>query len=195
MNQTTEGYQLPCGRDVETVWERLDEVDAGRADAHELDCPHCGAARESLRMLRTVTGLLVADDETPSQGLTGRIMSAVRAEVRRGDMVALPTAEAGAARVSEQAITAVLRFAADSVPGVRARRCRVRAVDADTGSDTDAGDGGAVIEVAMTIAVSYRTFAGGVLDVVRERVAAAATGQIGVRLARLDLTVDDLYQT
>ena len=209
MNQTTEGYQLPCGRDVETVWERLDEVEAGRADSHELDCPHCGAARESLRMLRTVTGLLIDDDEAPSKGLTGRIMSAVRAEVRRGDMVALPTVEPGAARVSEQAISAVLRFAADSVPGVRARRCRIRTVDPDlvdpdvVGPDSagaqaegvQAGADGAVIDVVMTIAVSYRTFSGGALEVVRERVAAAATGQIGVRLGRLDLTVNDLYQT
>ncbi len=194
MNQTTEGYQLPCGRDVETVWDRLDEVDAGRADEHELDCRHCGAARDSLRMLRTVTGLLIVDDDAPSPGLTSRIMSAVRAEARRGDLVALPSAEPGAARVSEQAIAAVLRFAADSVPGVRSRRCRVRSIDIDT-AWPKLPAGGAVIEVSLSIAVSYRTVAGGALDVVRERVATAATGQIGVRLGRLDLTVEDLYQT
>jgi hypothetical protein len=45
----------------------------------------------------------------------------------------------------------------------------------------------------MTIAVSYRHFVGEV-DRIRERIEAAATGRIGVRLARLDLTVDDVYQ-
>lgn len=177
MNQTTEGYQLPCGRDVETVWARLDD-----ADPHQLDCPHCGAARESLLVLRSVTEELIADESGPSPGLTGRIMSAVRAEVRRGDLVRLPTQEPGGARVSQAAIAAVLRFAADQVPGVRARRCRI-----DTSAEDEA------IEVSMTIAVSYRHF-GGALDVIRERVEAAATGRIGVRLVRLDLTVDDVYQ-
>jgi uncharacterized alkaline shock family protein YloU len=203
MNQTAEGYQLPCGRDVETVWERLDEVDAGRADAHELDCQHCRAARESLRMLRAVTGLLVTEDDVPSPGLTRRIMSAVRAEARRGEMVALPTAEPGAARVSERAIAAVLRFAADSVPGVRARRCQVRTVSDNAASDDNAAHGldadidadEVGIEVAISIAVSYQQFVGGALDLVRERVAAAATGQIGVWLRRIDLTVEDVYQT
>lgn len=190
MSQTTEGYQLPCGRDVETVWARLDEVDAGRADAHELDCPHCRAARESLRVLRSLTDELIADESAPSPGLTGRIMSAVRAEVRRGDLVRLPPGEPGGARVSEAAIAAVLRFAADQVPGVRARRCRVRAVD-DLADDPPGEE--QAIEVRMSIAVSYRHFAGA-LDLVRERVAAAATSRIGVRLARLDLTVDDVYQ-
>jgi hypothetical protein len=183
VNQTTEGYELPCGRDVETVWARLDEVDAGRADPHELDCPHCRAAHESLRVLRSLTDVMIADESAPSPGLTGRIMSAVRAEVRRGDLVELPSAEPGGARVSEAAIAAVLRFAADQVPGVRARRCRVNAID----------DAPGAIEVRMTIAVSYRHF-GGALDVIRERVEAAATGRIGVRLVRLDLTVDDVYQ-
>jgi hypothetical protein len=187
MSQTTEGYELPCGRDVETVWERLDEVDAGHADAHELDCPHCRAARESLRVLRSVTEALVADDSAPSPGLTGRIMSAVRAEVRRGDLVRLPTQEPGGARVSEAAIAAVLRFAADQVPGVRARRCRVQTIDDELTDDAQA------IEVRMTIAVSYRHFTGA-LDLVRARIEAAATSRIGVRLARLDLTVDDVYQ-
>jgi hypothetical protein len=32
------------------------------------------------------------------------------------------------------------------------------------------------------------------LDEVRSRVAAAAAAQIGVRLARLDLTIEDLYE-
>lgn len=178
VNQTTEGYELPCGRDVETVWARLDDL-----DAHQRECPHCRAARESLLVLRAMTGVLIADDTAPSPGLTGRIMSAVRAEVRRGDLIRLPGTEPGGARISEAAIAAVLRFAADQVPGVRARRCRIRAVDDQNGQ----------IEVRMTIAVSYRQFAGALAEV-RARIEAAATGRIGVRLARLDLTVVDVYQ-
>ncbi len=189
MNSTAQqGYLLPCGRDIESAWDRLDEGEAGRGDEHEQSCPHCRAARESLRVLREVTGHLVEYPLEPSVSLTDRIMAAVRAEVRRHDMVPLPSAEAGAVLISEQAAATVLRFAADSVEGVHARRCRVTA----TPSADDAGGVGAV-EVELSVAVSYHSFAGGDLEVVRERVSAAAAAGIGVRLARLDVIVADLY--
>ncbi|WP_439657603.1 Asp23/Gls24 family envelope stress response protein [Lentzea sp. HUAS TT2] len=183
MNQATQGYTLPCGRDVEDVWERLGEVEAGRADAHEIDCPHCRATRESLTVLRELTGELAAEDVEPSFDLTSRIMSAVRAEVRRHDQLPLPTPEPGVVRISAEAVAAVLRFAADTVDGVRARECRVTTVDSPDHAVT----------VKMSIAVSYLGFSGHALADVRERVTAAASARIGVRLARLDLTVSDLY--
>ncbi|WP_410563198.1 Asp23/Gls24 family envelope stress response protein [Amycolatopsis sp. cmx-4-61] len=174
-------YELPCERDVEQVWERLDAVGAGLADEHELTCPHCRAARESLLALREATSELAAEEEAPSPDLFARIMSAVRAEVRRGSMVPLPTPEPGFVEVSEQAVAAVLRYAADTVDGVRARRCRVRTVD-----------GG--IEVDLTVAVSQRLVAGGeALAKVRERVTAAAAARVGLTLVKLDVFVDDVY--
>ena len=118
MNSTAQGYLLPCGRDIESAWDRLDEIEAGRGDEHEQTCPHCRTVRESLRVLREVTGHLVEHPLEPSVGLTDRVMAAVRAEVRRHDMVPLPSAEPGAVLISEQAAATVLRFAADSVVGV-----------------------------------------------------------------------------
>ncbi|MEV7039944.1 Asp23/Gls24 family envelope stress response protein [Amycolatopsis sp. NPDC051061] len=178
-------YELPCERDVEQVWERLDAVGAGLADEHELTCPHCRAARESLLALREATAELVVEDDVPP-ALFGRIMSAVRAEVRRGSMVALPTPEPGFVEISEQAVAAVLRYAADTVDGVRARRCRVR---------TRADGVGGVVEVELTLAVSLRIVTGGAaLALVRERVTAAAAARVGLTLAKLDLLVDDLFE-
>lgn len=177
-----QGYMLPCGRDMETVWERLDPIDTGVADAHELTCEYCSAARESLVVLREVTGELASEETRPALGLTGRIMSAVRAEVRRHHMLALPSAEPGGLRISEQAVAAVLRFAADSVDGVRARRCRIAVTETE-----------GAVEVAMSLAVAYRRFSADAVDEVRERVRAAAAARVGITLVRLDLTVEDLY--
>ncbi|WP_020669293.1 hypothetical protein [Amycolatopsis nigrescens] len=187
VNRATGGYELPCERDLEQVWERLDAVDQGLADEHELSCPHCRTARESLRALREVTGELAAELEEPPPDLVGRIMSAVRAEVRRGHMMRLPSTEPGVVEVSEQAVAVVLRYAADAVPGVRARRCRVRTVGI--------GDGGeSLVEVELTLAVGMRNVAGGeALEQVRERVGAAATARVGLRLVALDLVVEDVY--
>ncbi len=175
MNETDQGYLLPCGRDVEAVWDRLDEL-----DAHELECPHCLGARESLRALRAATEEMAQDTAEPSYALFGRIMSAVRAEVRRADVLALPSDDAGPIQVSERAIAAVLRFAADTVSGVRARHCQVVArID--------------VIDVEMKLAVSHLNFTVNLVDVVRERVTAAAAARVGVHVNRLDITVEDLY--
>ncbi|KZB85359.1 hypothetical protein [Amycolatopsis regifaucium] len=185
MNHATQDYLLPCGRDVEQVWERLDEVDAGRADAHELDCPHCRATRESLRVLRGLTHELAEDDTEPSPDLVGRIMSAVRAEVRRRELVPLTSPEPGEVQVSDQAVAAVLRFAADTVDGVRARRCRVRR-SAEDPSDAPG------VDVELSLAIAH-DFDGAALDLVRERVTAAAGARVGIRLARLDLVVEDIY--
>ncbi|WP_181772556.1 Asp23/Gls24 family envelope stress response protein [Amycolatopsis pittospori] len=182
MNHATQDYLLPCGRDVEQVWERLDEVDAGRADAHELDCPHCRATRESLRVLRGLTRELADDDTEPSPDLTSRIMSAVRAEVRRRDLVPLASPEPGEVQVSDQAVAAVLRFAADTVDGVRARHCRV-------GRSTEHT---LAVDVELHLVIAH-DFDGDSLNVVRERVTAAAGARIGIRLARLDLVVEDIY--
>jgi uncharacterized alkaline shock family protein YloU len=184
---TQDDYLLPCGRDVETVWERLaDQTEqAEQPDEHELTCPHCRQVRTGLLAVRAATEELITDDAEPSAGLTGRIMSAVRADVRRRELLPLATAEPGPLRISEQAVAAVLRFAADSVPGVRARRCRVTA--------TVAANGEVGLTIDLAIAVSYGAFAADALDVVRERVSAAATGRIGPRVDRLDLTVTDLY--
>ncbi|MEW2087307.1 Asp23/Gls24 family envelope stress response protein [Streptomyces sp. NPDC005283] len=177
-----QGCMLPCGRDMETVWERLDPVDTGAADAHELTCEYCSAARGSLLALRAVTGELASEEAGPSLGLTGRIMSAVRAEVRRHHMLALPSPEPGGVQISEQAVAAVLRCAADSVDGVRARHCRITVTDTQ-----------GAVEVAMSLAVAYRRFSANAVDEVRERVRAAAAAQVGITLMRLDLTVEDLY--
>ncbi|WP_158879426.1 anti-sigma factor family protein [Amycolatopsis anabasis] len=187
VNRAKGGYELPCERDLEQVWDRLDEVEAGRADQHELTCPHCRTARESLRALRDATRELADHDEPPPEGLTSRIMSAVRAEMRRGHMVSLPTPEPGKLEVSEQAVAVVLRYAADAVDGVRGRRCRVRTVGL--------GElGESLVEVELAVAVSYRNVdADRALSEVRERVGAAAAARVGLRLVRLDLLVDDIY--
>ncbi|MBN6042062.1 Asp23/Gls24 family envelope stress response protein [Amycolatopsis sp. 195334CR] len=182
MNQAAESYPLPCGRDVEAVWDRLDEVESGRADEHDLSCEHCRAAREGLLVLRSLTGELAREAVEPPPDLVGRIMSAVRAEVRRHDLLPLPTPEPGQARVSDRAVAAILRFAADSVDGVRARACKVDV--------TFAG----AFEVHLEVAVSYHAFAADALDTVRERVSAAAVARVGVTLAQLDIRIADLYE-
>ncbi len=177
--EVTSDYDLPCGRDVEQVWETID-----LSDQHTRSCPHCAAVRESLLVLRSATEEMAREEVEPPSDLVSRVMSAVRADVRRSDVVPLPGD--GLARISTRAVAAVLRYAADGVAGVRARGCRVTEVPESTGADP-------VIEVELSIAITTvvtpETFAA-----VRRRVLAAASARIGVRLARLDLVVSDVLE-
>jgi uncharacterized alkaline shock family protein YloU len=183
VNHSTEDYTLPCGRRLEDLWELLES--SGEPDAHQQTCPHCRTARGSLVALRDASRELATEPVTVPAGLTGRIMSAVRAEVRRTSMVSVP-GERGPVRISEQAIAVVLRFAADQVEGVRARRCTVTA-------HPDAPPG--VIDVELSIALRYGTGpADQVLAAVRSSVTSAASSGIGVRLASCDLRVEDIYE-
>lgn len=184
-NHIDNDYLLPCGRGLEQVWERLD---AAELDGHEAGCPHCAGARESLLTLRNATRDLIDEPDPPPPDLFGRIMSAVRADVRRGRTLTVDTANPGGIQVSEQAVAVVLRFAADTVDGVRARHCRVR-------SSEPGADGEQVIAVDLTIAVRAGVHSiDALVATVRERARAAATARIGVRLGRLDVTVVDLYE-
>lgn len=187
VNETTErDYRLPCGRDPEQVWERLDAVESGHADAHELDCPHCRAARESLRALREATRQLTDEPEEPPPDPSGRIMSAVRAEMRRGRTLALPTSRPGRVQISEQAVATVVRYAADSVSGVRARRCRVAAADVGPGGEHP-------VDIELTVAIRFGADTAELLTAVRERVRIALPERIGTAVHRLDVHLGDVY--
>lgn len=178
----TTGYDLPCGRSVDALWDRLETP-----GEHEQTCPHCATARDGLLALRGATRELAREELEPRRDLTARIMAAVRADVRRrGDMLPVRAREPGELEISEQAVAVVLRFAADEVPGIRARRCRVQRLDVDD-------DGEIVLHAELSLAVAYRQDLSERLAAVRERVDAACAASVGLRLGKLDVVVTDLY--
>jgi uncharacterized alkaline shock family protein YloU len=179
LSSRTGAHPLPCGRRVEDLWDVLGSA----PDAHVQGCPHCRTALGSLAALAEATRAVYDDESlTPPPTLTSRIMAAVRADVRRTSRLPLPAGEHGPVDVSEQAVAAVLRFAADSVDGVRARRCRLERLE----------DG----RVRVDLSVSVR-FSGGTsvrtVDVVRDRVRAVATAHVGLDLADVDVEVEDVW--
>lgn len=179
LSSRTDAHVLPCGRLVEDLWDGMQ----GPPDAHVQDCPHCRTALGSLTALAEATRAVVDDDEllTPPPSLVRSIMSAVRADVRRTSRLPLADGEHGPVDISEQAVAAVLRFAADSVDGVRARRCRLHLQDGT---------------VRVDLSISVR-FSGGTsvttVDLVRERVRAVATAHVGLDVTGIDIEVEDVW--
>lgn len=193
LNQASEGYALPCGRDLDALWESLEAGSAGPPGSHERACPHCLTALSGLAALRDATRELTAEQVAVPPRLAGAIMAAVRAEVRRARMVPLPAAglePGGQGEVSERAVAVVLRFAADSVDGVRARRCSVRPRDPGEAPGGEAG----WVDVELSLAIRYGTAPGAqALAAVRRAVLAAAEDRVGLRVARCDILVDDVW--
>ncbi|MFE6858660.1 Asp23/Gls24 family envelope stress response protein [Nocardia sp. NPDC057668] len=190
VNSTTghdQGHRLPCGRDLDLVWERLDLIMNGSGDEHDTGCPHCVVAGESLLKLRAATKALTEEPDPAPPDLSRRIMSAVRAEARRTRTLPLPSAQPGGVEISTQAVAAVVRYVADSVPGVRARGCRIRAT-------RNPADSANLLTIELYVAIGIgRTTTAEATPLVRARVSSALDAQLGLELASLTITVADIY--
>jgi uncharacterized alkaline shock family protein YloU len=189
----SEDYALPCGRGIEDLWERMEAGTADIPGSHEDGCLHCRTALAGLSALREAASGLAVEPVAVPPRLVGRIMAAVRAEARRTRMLPLPDAglePGGRAEISEQAVALVLRFAADSIDGIRARRCAVRPRAAGESPDGERG----WVDVELTLVIRYGTSPGEeVLAAVRRAVLASAESQLGLRVARCDLLVEDIW--
>lgn len=177
-------YRLPCGIDAEAVWEDLHQE---RDGAHDDTCAECASARAGLRRLMEATRVLLDAPVEPPPGLLSSIMSAVRAEIRRGETLPLPQDNhpgLGPAQVSEAAVAVVLRFAVDTLPGVRARSCRITTEGAAPGS----------VVVRLSLILRYPQLPGEELFAqVRTLIQDTLSVRVGLRAAVIDLEVVDLW--
>ena len=174
-------HVLACGRTVESLW---DQLESGRSvpDTHQGGCPHCTTARASLEQLVEATGQLVEDPARPASGLLDRIMSAVRADLVHGESMTLPT-PLGGADVSMNALRGVLRFAVDTVDGVRSRRCRVVPV----------ADRPGAVRVWMSLSLRFGSYQVETLAEARRRAMAALSDRVGVTADAVDFEIDDVF--
>ena len=189
--------RLSCGRSIDDVWSHLD----GAPDEHERRCPYCLEARARLLRLSDAAADLrtsEAADPTlqPDPGFTASVMGLVRAEVRRGQAIPLDGDDDPGLTISEQAVVGLVWAAADSVPGVRARRCRVRVALDDDPDGTDAPErvfeGGTLVDVSLSLALQPGTSLVDATATLRGRVTDRVGAESGLRVRRVDLAVEDV---
>ncbi|HEY0239752.1 MAG TPA: Asp23/Gls24 family envelope stress response protein [Friedmanniella sp.] len=187
--------RLSCGRSIDDVWEHV----GSPPDAHERGCPYCQEARARLQRLSTATADLRAAEAVdpelqPGPDFAASVMSLVRAEVRRGQTFPLEAEEVPGLTISEQAVVGLVWTAADGVPGMRARRCLVRQVEPD--EQGEPGDDGEVlspidVDVDLTVVVELGTSIPAASAELRRRVVGLVDAETGLRVRRVDLTVED----
>ena len=106
------------------------------------------------------------------------------------------TTALGTIDISEQALSGLIRFAASTVPGVRARRCTIAGAPAGadptadpTTSVVDAGD----VRITLTVAISSGVRVPATMDLLRERVATVVQAQTSITMQQIDIIVEDIH--
>jgi hypothetical protein len=172
---------LACGRDAADVWDHAAD---GVLDEHELSCPHCASAIADARGLDSVVHRMADEAPPPPPSLMDTVMEAVldtvTAELRPQDLLALDS-PGGPARLSRPAAARVLRHVVDRMDGMRARSCRIE-------------QDGPALSVAITVTARFGVDLASVTARVRQMVVAAGEQALGVPVARVDITVVDLWE-
>ncbi|WP_067963646.1 Asp23/Gls24 family envelope stress response protein [Nocardiopsis trehalosi] len=166
--------RLPCGTDLDTL---LAHLRAGAPTAHERTCPHCRAAARDHAPLSAARDELAADTVTAPPNLLDDVMRVVRSDPRSGRLLPVAGAEAGTTHVRRFAAAALLRTAAEEVPGVA--RVRVRDME-------ETGDG-----VAVRVAAHLRVGAPipETSAALRRAVRTAGRAHLGWHRVRVDIEV------
>jgi uncharacterized alkaline shock family protein YloU len=183
MALSPDGDRLPCGQHIGQLWNHLT---SGRSGEHAAACQHCQAALSEIRPLLQATSELAAELVSPPDDLSPRIMSVIRARIHPA--VRIPLAGPAGMRldITEHAAAVILRAAGDTIDGVRVRSCRLTPARQD--GQTSAG-------LKLSISLRYGIAAPAAATAVRAAVRAAATRQLDLTLADIDIDVADIHLT
>ncbi|WP_082178093.1 Asp23/Gls24 family envelope stress response protein [Arthrobacter sp. ZBG10] len=198
MAMNSDRPRLGCGRDLDEFWATIDEPPT----SHELSCPDCQSARNALYHLASVTESMRERDRTepslqPGNRVKEAVMMVARAEIRRGRKTALKDTPLGRIDISEQALTALIRFAASTLTGVRARRCSIAPMQPGTpvqpGTTGVPVPEGTQLTVELQVALASTVRIPDTLAQVRERVGAVVEAQTALLVGSINIIVEDLY--
>ncbi|MGW6061491.1 Asp23/Gls24 family envelope stress response protein [Streptomyces sp. NPDC055189] len=182
---------LPCGRELSYVWE---QVEAGTADPHIESCPHCTQAVNALRHLEgivTQAREVTPREEPDTSALTGRVMDVVRLELRPGRTLPLGDEDEDA-WIVEAAAARTIRAAAESLPGVRAGSCRIDPLAPGSAAAPAGRLARGPVNVRIGVQVPLTWNLPEAADLVRGRVIEAVDGELGMRIAGVDVTITDV---
>lgn len=189
--------RLACGHSVEDVWESRSRP----PDLHERSCASCRDARARLLLLDQSTRDLNAEDGVDPNlqvdpAATESIMVVARAEPRPDRL--LPMVRPGRAEtdstvlVGEHAICDQVRALADTLPGVRARRCAA-GVSTSTVADREEVDQRAVLDIMITVAVSRMTRIPPAVAELRRQIIDRLASRTGLTIGAVNIAVEDIY--
>ena len=193
---------LPCGADVDLLFEQVADGRGADQDAHQQQCVHCQAAASEFITLWDPVAELAAAPVPPPPGLAAAVMSQVRALVR-DIWYTLEITESGTIRIAARIVATLARDCAQMVPGVRVAlgrstqgRIAAHAEKATFGHrhpHAAAGVLGRTAVVDLAVAVTYNDPVHEVARDIQRQVTATLRDQVGLRSVTVNVTVDDIF--
>ena len=194
---------LPCRTSVGELLEQA--VDApGVRTAHQRACVHCQATLGEFETLWLPVRASAATTPVPPPDLVRRVIERIHAAVSTPGWAVLHQ-PGGITRVALQVVLRVVRDAAESVDGVRSSlasltggRGAAAPVEAAPGErardrvDVDLGISGSTVAVSVTVAVEYGPDLRRLGDTVCRQVQTRVESMIGVAVATVSVSIDDI---
>ncbi|HEY0718234.1 MAG TPA: Asp23/Gls24 family envelope stress response protein [Streptosporangiaceae bacterium] len=109
---------LPCGAEMDLLFEQVADGHAAELNDHQRDCVHCQAAFGELSVLWAPVVEQAAVPVAAPPGLTEAVMRQIR-QLVRDVWYTLQTTNLGFIRIAARIVAGVARDAARTVPGVR----------------------------------------------------------------------------
>jgi uncharacterized alkaline shock family protein YloU len=192
---------LPCGAEIDPLFEQVADGHAADLDAHQRECVHCQAAIAEFAALWAPVTETAATPVPAPPGLTAAVMSQIRVLIR-DVWYTLQTTELGAIRIAVRIVAALARDSARTVPGVRVALGRStygkmvalaeQATFKHRQPHTAVGVLGRTAIVDLAVAVRYGDPVHEVARDIQRRVIAALREDIGLKTVVVNVLVDDV---
>ena len=192
---------LPCGHDVDEVFEQVAEGHADDLTDHQRGCVHCQAAiTEFARLWAPVTAASRTPLPTPGE-LVGAVMNRVQRLVK-DTWYTLELTDGGSIQIAARIVARIARDTARTVPGVRVALGRssggriARAVEKATFGhlhpDAAVGVLGRTAVVDLAVAVTYGDVIDDIARAVQADVRRELARAVGLKSVAVNIYVDDV---
>jgi len=174
---------LACGVSLDALVDQITEPRHPADTSHLAGCPHCQAALVALGEAWEELQSFAAQPVVVPAGLGARIMTRVRGLVARWGDTAVLTGSGGETRIGESVLAQIARRAALTVPGV--------VIATALGVAVDPADRGRV-SFSLRLAITFGPAIDALSVAVREQISHHLRTQTGVRVADVDIAVEDV---
>lgn len=189
---------VPCGAEVDPLFEQVADGHGADLDAHQQACVHCQAAITEFTALWAAVAETAARPVPAPPGLTAAVMSQIRVLIR-DVWYTLQTTDRGVIRIAARIVAALARESARTVPGVRVALGRSTHSElAEQASlrhrhpHAAVGVLGRTAVVDLAVAVTYGDPVQNVARDIQRHVIATLRKDVGLQTVVVNVTVDDI---
>jgi uncharacterized alkaline shock family protein YloU len=192
---------LPCGAEINLLFEQVADGHATELDDHQRDCIHCQAALGELSVLWAPVAERAASPVAAPAGLTAAVMGQIR-QLVRDVWYTLQTTDLGVVRIAARIVAAKARDAARTVPGVRvalgrSTHARLAALAEQATfkhrrPHAAVGVLGRTAVVDLAVAVQYGDPVHEVARTIQQQVIKTLRENIGLQTVHVNVNVDDI---